>query len=280
MQWPEILRGGGRCVDLSQRDRTRAKKKPRLEAWTERTGSQGTHARGAMAARNFRAPGREEQGGQIPRFQPMAASPYSGSHRALSTVETIGRWNLPFEEWVVSHAKISTKPHKGAKLEDTLTFFHQLSTLVSSGTPLLQALKIATAQCESIKLREILGQIVSKVSSGSSFHSAAAAFPQVFEFQWVEAIRTGEVTRQDGLGAHRAQQADPRDPRDQAQGQRRPDVPRDPDLGGGDRRDPHALDGRADLRQDVQGHGRQASRPSPSSWSTLRITSSSTASMV
>jgi type IV pilus assembly protein PilC len=103
-------------------------------------------------------------------------------------------WNVPFETWVVAHAKISTKPHKGAKLEDTLTFFHQLSTLVSSGTPLLQALKIATAQSESIKLKGILEQIVSRVAAGSSFYSAAAAFPNVFEFQWIEAIRTGEVT--------------------------------------------------------------------------------------
>ncbi len=101
---------------------------------------------------------------------------------------------MPFEEWVVAHAKISTKPHKGAKIEDTLTFFHQLSTLVSSGTPLLQALKIGATQCESVKLKGVLEQIVSKVSAGSSFHDAAAAFPQVFEFQWVEAIRTGEVT--------------------------------------------------------------------------------------
>ncbi len=103
-------------------------------------------------------------------------------------------WNVPFEEWVVAHARISSKPHKAAKLEDTLTFFHQLSTLVSSGTPLLQALKIAAVQCESIKLRRVLENIVAKVSSGSSFYSAAAAFPQVFEFQWIEAIRTGEVS--------------------------------------------------------------------------------------
>jgi type IV pilus assembly protein PilC len=101
---------------------------------------------------------------------------------------------VPFEEWVVAHAKISTKPHRAAKLEDTLAFFHQLSTLVSSGTPLLQALKIGAAQCESIKLRLVLEQIVSKVSAGSSFYYAAGAFPQVFEFQWIEAIRTGEVS--------------------------------------------------------------------------------------
>jgi type IV pilus assembly protein PilC len=101
---------------------------------------------------------------------------------------------LAFDEWVVSHAQISKKPHPGAKLEDTLAFFHQLSTLVSSGTPLLQALKIATAQCESVKLRAVLDQITAKVAAGSTFHAAAASFPKVFEFSWLEAIRTGEVT--------------------------------------------------------------------------------------
>ena len=102
---------------------------------------------------------------------------------------------MPFEEWVVAHAKISNKPHKGAKLEDTLTFFHQLSTLVSSGTPLLQALKIATAQCESTKLRAVLdADHRRRCRPAARFHAAAAAFPQVFEFQWLEAIRTGEVT--------------------------------------------------------------------------------------
>jgi type IV pilus assembly protein PilC len=101
---------------------------------------------------------------------------------------------LPFDQWVVAHARISKKPHSAAKLEDTLSFFHQLATLVSSGTPLLQALKIASAQCESSKLRAVLEQITSNVAAGSTFHSAAAAFPHVFEFQWIEAIRTGEVT--------------------------------------------------------------------------------------
>ena len=101
---------------------------------------------------------------------------------------------MPFEEWVVSHARVSKKPHKKATLEDTLTFFHQLSTLVSSGTPLLQALKIATAQCESIRFRAVLEQITAKVAAGSTFYAAAATFPDHFEFQWIEAIRTGEVT--------------------------------------------------------------------------------------
>ena len=101
---------------------------------------------------------------------------------------------MPFEAWVVSHARVSKKPHKKATLEDTLTFFHQLSTLVSSGMPLLQSLKIATGQCESTRFRAVLEQITAKVAAGSTFYSSAAAFPQHFEFQWIEAIRTGEIT--------------------------------------------------------------------------------------
>ena len=49
------------------------------------------------------------------------------------------------------------RPTKAPKLEDTLSFFHQLATLVSSGTPLVQALKIAVAQCESTKLARCSG---------------------------------------------------------------------------------------------------------------------------
>ena len=45
-----------------------------------------------------------------------------------------------------------------------------------------------------MKLRAILEMITAKVASGSTFHSAAAAYPQIFEFAWIEAIRTGEVT--------------------------------------------------------------------------------------
>src|ERR1700678_906691 len=84
-------------------------------------------------------------------------------HRATRGVPARG-CDLAYDEWVVAHARISKKPHRAAKLEDTLTFFHQLATLVTSGTPLLQALKIATSQCESSKLQTALSQITAKVA--------------------------------------------------------------------------------------------------------------------
>jgi len=101
---------------------------------------------------------------------------------------------MGFEEWVVGHARMSSKPHSGAKLDDKLSFFHQLSTLVCSGTPLLQALKICATQNQSVKMRQVLTEIVNRVGAGSSLHGAASAFPGVFEHHWVEVIKTGEVT--------------------------------------------------------------------------------------
>jgi type IV pilus assembly protein PilC len=89
---------------------------------------------------------------------------------------------------------VSSKPHPGLKLDDTLSFFHQLSTLISSGTPLLQALKLSGEQNQSLKLRAVLAEITAKVAAGSTFNAAAANYPKVFEHHWIEVIRTGEVT--------------------------------------------------------------------------------------
>jgi type IV pilus assembly protein PilC len=101
---------------------------------------------------------------------------------------------MSFEEWAVAHARMSSKPHRAAKLDDKMSFFHQLSTLVCAGTPLLQAIKICAEQNQSLKMRKVLGEIASRVASGCPLNTAAASFPKVFEYHWIEVIRTGEVT--------------------------------------------------------------------------------------
>jgi type IV pilus assembly protein PilC len=103
---------------------------------------------------------------------------------------------MAFEDWFVAHARLASKPHTKAAIDDKMTFFHQLSTLICSGTPLLQALQICTEQNQSLKLQRILAHIVDRVSSGSSLHAAAAEHPGVFQHHWVEVIRTGEITGQ------------------------------------------------------------------------------------
>lgn len=101
---------------------------------------------------------------------------------------------MTYEDWCIAHARIASKPHGGASLDDKLAFFHQLATLVSSGTPLLQAIVISGEQSQSLKLRSALGEIAAKLAAGSALHAAAAEYPKLFEHAWIEVIRTGEVT--------------------------------------------------------------------------------------
>jgi type IV pilus assembly protein PilC len=106
---------------------------------------------------------------------------------------------MAFEDWFIAHARVSSKPHKAITMDDKMSFFHQLSTLVSSGTPLLQAIELCSEQNQSIKLQHILAEIASRVSAGSSLHAAAANHTNVFQHHWIEIIRTGEITGQMAL---------------------------------------------------------------------------------
>ena len=62
---------------------------------------------------------------------------------------------MAFEDWFIAHARVSSKPHKKIKLDDKMTFFQQLSTLVNSGTPLLQAIQnLPPSRTRASKLRK------------------------------------------------------------------------------------------------------------------------------
>ena len=106
---------------------------------------------------------------------------------------------MAFEDWFIAHARVSSKPHRRITLDDKMSFFQQLATLVTSGTPLLRALQIGAEQSPSIKLRHVLDEIAGRVSAGSSLHAAAENYLNVFQRHWVEVIRTGEITGQMSL---------------------------------------------------------------------------------
>lgn len=105
---------------------------------------------------------------------------------------------MAFEDWFIARARVSSKPHKSIKLEDKMSFFQQLSTLINSGTPLLHAIRICAEQNQSLGLRRVLDEVASRVAAGSSLHAAAEEHPNVFEHHWIGVIRTGEVTGQMG----------------------------------------------------------------------------------
>jgi type IV pilus assembly protein PilC len=105
---------------------------------------------------------------------------------------------MSFDDWAIAHARVSSKLHSKISMDDKMTFFQQLSTLVCSGTPLLQALRQASTQTQSKKLNSLITDLANRVASGSSLYAAAAGYPAVFQPYWVEIIRTGELSGQMG----------------------------------------------------------------------------------
>ena len=96
--------------------------------------------------------------------------------------------------WVQRHIRVSSKLHSRIKGEDKVQFFEQLTTLFAAGTPLLEALRISAQQSPSEKMQGVIRAIGDRVAGGLSLHNAAADFPKIFDRQWIEVIKTGELS--------------------------------------------------------------------------------------
>ena len=163
-------------------------------------------------------------------------------------------------------------------MDDKMTFFQQLSTLISSGTPLLQAMQIcrraepepqAAARAGGDRRPRGGRQLAARRRGQLSAHLPAP-------------LDRGHPHRRnhrpDGLVLLELNKQI-RESRETApQGQRRPDVSHHPDLRRRDCRHRHAVAGGAHLRQDVQGHGRRTARHHPVRRRCLRTSSSITGS--
>jgi type IV pilus assembly protein PilC len=88
--------------------------------------------------------------------------------------------------------RLRQKRHKAVKSDDIISFFQQLSTLLTAGTPLMRSLQVAGQQSESDKLIVILHQLAGDVASGTSLNEAMLRHPKLFEHQWIEMIKAGE----------------------------------------------------------------------------------------
>lgn len=100
------------------------------------------------------------------------------------------------QSWFLKHIRTSSKMHSKIKNDDKVQFFQQLTTLFNAGTPLLEALHIAADQSQSTKMQSVIRTVAERVAGGAAFAQAAGDFPKVFDRQWIEVIRTGELSGQ------------------------------------------------------------------------------------
>ena len=106
---------------------------------------------------------------------------------------------MALEDWLLAHVRVSNKIHKRITIDDKLTLFQQLSTLVSSGTPLLEAIRIAGRQSQSLRLREVLEDIGDRVAGGGSLYEVCSDYRHVSDDHWIELIGVGEVSGKMGM---------------------------------------------------------------------------------
>ena len=80
------------------------------------------------------------------------------------------------------------------KVKDRVVFTRQLSTLISAGIPLAQALGTVADQTENKRLKSIAGEIVTSVEAGSTLSDSFAKHPEVFDQVFLSLISAGEAS--------------------------------------------------------------------------------------
>ena len=78
------------------------------------------------------------------------------------------------------------------KADDISNFTRQLSTMISSGLPLVDALKILRNQ-SSPALKDIIDKVLTEVEGGSTLADAMASVGEVFSSVYIALVRAGEA---------------------------------------------------------------------------------------
>src|SRR6185295_9748908 len=87
-------------------------------------------------------------------------------------------------------------PRPGVKTKDIAVLTRQLSTMISSGIPLLESLEILHEQASDPGFKIVLDKIIERVRAGSDFSTALSEHPRLFSKVYVNMIRAGESSGQ------------------------------------------------------------------------------------
>lgn len=83
---------------------------------------------------------------------------------------------------------------KGVSAEELSLFTRQLSTMISAGLAINQALKILADQAKSPKLGKALNEVIMEVDAGSSLYQALSKHQDIFSRLYLSLVRAGEAS--------------------------------------------------------------------------------------
>jgi len=84
---------------------------------------------------------------------------------------------------------------RGVTIKSKILFTKQLTILLKSGVPLLQAIELLIDQFEG-RMRGILVNVKDDLKEGIAFADALKKYPRVFEILYVQLVRAGEASGQ------------------------------------------------------------------------------------
>ena len=140
----------------------------------------------------------------MPKFSYRAINqsgrPVRGVVSAANESDLFNRLNeggmslLDCKEMGDKSGKFAALTAKKVKIRDLIQMFVHLEQLQKAGVPLLDSLSDVRDTAESTRLRDMVGDIYSEVSSGSSFSNALSKHPATFEPIFISLINAGEET--------------------------------------------------------------------------------------
>lgn len=81
---------------------------------------------------------------------------------------------------------------KKHKIKDLILFTRQLSSMLTSGLTLVQALHTLENQLQKSTMQDIVGGIIADVEEGKTFSQAISKYPEVFSPIYISLIQAGE----------------------------------------------------------------------------------------
>ncbi len=87
-------------------------------------------------------------------------------------------------------------PRPRIKLKDMAVFTRQLSTMISAGIPILEAMEVLSEQADDPGFRHVLRSICEEVRAGTDLSESMAHYSAVFEDLYTNMVRAGEASGQ------------------------------------------------------------------------------------
>jgi len=77
---------------------------------------------------------------------------------------------------------------------ELIDFCTLMTFQIKAGVPLIQALTVATRDCNNTDFRKVLIHLQRQIESGQTLHEALALYPRAFSVHFVSVLKAGELT--------------------------------------------------------------------------------------